>query len=436
MESRKESSPVRIALCSSKLSLLVERLIFVGLGAALAFLLLSFYLSSLTPILAPTPTPSTDHSIPTFYDDPSLSYTLDGGHLSDWDAKRRHWLRLHPNPSSSAKEKDERILMVSASHPSPCRNLDGDHLLLRFYKNKADYCRIHGHDLFYNTALLHPNMTGCWAKIPLIRAAMLAHPEAEWIWWIDEDAAFTDMEFRPPLSRYRAHDLVVPGWPSMVYEEKNWVGLNAGVFLIRNSQWGLDFLDAWARMGPQTPEFQAWGRTLASEIKGKTTPDADDQSALLHLLVYEKDRWADRVYLENDYDLHGYWAAVMGRLENSTEDYLAMERREPPLRRRHAEKFTRAHGEMRGRCLDREVAGDEWERRRRRRPFVAHFTGCQPCGGGHNPAYTWESCFAAIQRALDLADDQVLRAYGFGRVNGSGGYVRPLPYDFPASSVA
>ncbi|KAL4590642.1 hypothetical protein LXL04_003579 [Taraxacum kok-saghyz] len=47
---------------------------------------------------------------------------------------------------------------------SPAHNLGsvatsnpiGDHLLLRFFKNKVDYCRIHGYAIFYNNVLLHP----------------------------------------------------------------------------------------------------------------------------------------------------------------------------------------------------------------------------------------------------------------------------------------
>ena len=45
-------------------------------------------------------------------------------------------------------------------------------------------------------------MFGFWAKYPVVKAAMLAHPEVEWIWWVDSDAVFTDMEFKLPLERY------------------------------------------------------------------------------------------------------------------------------------------------------------------------------------------------------------------------------------------
>ncbi|MCD7471024.1 Anthocyanidin 3-O-glucosyltransferase 7 [Datura stramonium] len=88
-----------------------------------------------------------------FYDDPT-SYTMEKP-IKNWDEKRRQWLKLHPSFIPGA---EERILMVSGSQSTPCKNPIGDHLLLRFFKNKVDYCRIHGYDIFYNNILLQPKM--------------------------------------------------------------------------------------------------------------------------------------------------------------------------------------------------------------------------------------------------------------------------------------
>jgi len=44
-------------------------------------------------------------------------------------------------------------------------------------------------------------MVAYWAKIPVVRAAMLAHPQADWVWWVDADAFFTDMDFSLSLPR-------------------------------------------------------------------------------------------------------------------------------------------------------------------------------------------------------------------------------------------
>jgi len=49
------------------------------------------------------------------------------------------------------------------------------------FKNKVDYCRIHSYDVFYNNVFLHLKMVLYRAKLPVVRAAVLAHPEAEWI---------------------------------------------------------------------------------------------------------------------------------------------------------------------------------------------------------------------------------------------------------------
>jgi xyloglucan 6-xylosyltransferase len=37
---------------------------------------------------------------------------------------------------------------------------------------------------------------------------------------------------------------VLHGWDELVYGAKNWLGTNAGSFVIRNCRWSLDLLDA------------------------------------------------------------------------------------------------------------------------------------------------------------------------------------------------
>ncbi|PQQ12442.1 glycosyltransferase 6-like [Prunus yedoensis var. nudiflora] len=344
------------------------------------------------------------HSDPpheTFYDDPELSYFIEKP-VNNWDQKRRVWLDLHPSFAAGSRD---RVLLVTGSQPSVCKNPIGDHLLLRFFKNKVDYCRLHGHDIFYNDAYLHPKMDSYWAKLPIIRAAMLAHPEAEWIWWMDSDAVFTDMEFKVPLGRYKDHNLVVHGWPNMVYEDKNksWTGLNAGVLLIRNCQWSMDLIDVWASMGPLSPDFERWGQILTSVFKDKLFPVSDDQSSLIYLLFTNKEKWGDNTYLEGEYNLEGYWLALVGKYDILTESYIKMERNEGVLRRRHAEKVNEWYDTEREKYL----------KRRERRPFVTHFTGCQPCSGEHNPQYSADLCWNEMKRALNYADNQVLKNYGF-----------------------
>lgn len=362
---------------------------------------------------------------PSFYDDPTIGYTIESG-IEGWDEKRRDWIRQHPEFLPGASE---RVLLLTGSQPAPCRNPIGDHLLLRFFKNKVDYCRIHGYDIFYNNALLHPKMGSYWAKIPAVRSAMVAHPEAEWIWWVDSDAAFTDMEFRLPLAKYKDHNLIVHGWPHLVYDSKSWVSLNAGVFLIRNCQWSMDFLSVWASMGPQTPEYDKWGKIQRSLFKDKLFPESDDQSALVYLLLMQKEKWADRIYLESDYYFEGYWVEIVGSLTNKTERYVEMERGVRRLRRRRAEKVSVEYGEAREEYMKGWGSGLGSSRR----PFITHFTGCQPCSGNHNEMYPGESCWDGMRRALNFGDNQVLRNFGYVHQDHlDSAHLSALPFDYPA----
>ncbi|XP_065874911.1 putative glycosyltransferase 7 [Euphorbia lathyris] len=361
----------------------------------------------------------------TFYDDPELSYSIEKP-IKNWDEKRKEWLKLHPSFAAGARD---RVVMVTGSQSKPCKNPIGDHFLLRFFKNKVDYCRIHGYDIFYNNVLLHPKMPSFWAKYPVVKAAMLAHPEAEWIWWVDSDAMFTDMEYKLPLRRYdfKNHNLVVHGWEKLIYGAKSWTSLNAGVFLIRNCQWSMDFMDKWANMGPMSSDFKKWGKIQRSLFKDKLFPESDDQSALIYM-IYKDKELMDKIYLEGEYYFEGYWFDIVSTYDNITDKYTEIERGDPKLRRRHAEKVSEQYGAFREKHL--KAAGNgkgSW-----RRPFITHFTGCQPCSGDHNKMYEGDSCWNGMVKALNFADNQVLRKYGFVHPDLlDTNTVEETPFDYP-----
>ncbi|KAM6569541.1 hypothetical protein CsatB_017526 [Cannabis sativa] len=303
---------------------------------------------------------------------PNVTYTL-GPKIENWNQERKAWLDSNPEFPSYVNGKP-RILLVTGSPPKPCDNPIGDHYLLKGIKNKIDYCRLHGIEIVYNLAHLDKELAGYWAKLPLLRRLMLSHPEVEWIWWMDSDALFTDMVFEIPVSKYDNYNLVVHGYPDLMFEQKSWIALNTGSFLFRNCQWSLDLLDAWAPMGPKGPVREEAGRVLTAYLKGRPAFEADDQSALIYLLLSQKDQWMDKVFLENSYYLHGYWAGLVDRYEEMIEKY------HPGL-------------------------GDE------RWPFVTHFVGCKPCGSYGD--YPVEKCLSSMERAFNFADNQVLQLYGF-----------------------
>lgn len=361
----------------------------------------------------------------TYYDDSNLSYLI-GNSFKNWDEKRAEWLMQHPRYINGARNK---VLLVTGSQSSLCESPIGDYFLLRLFKNKVDYCRIHGYDIFYNTAVLHHKMDKLWSKPAVIRAAMLAHPEVEWIWWVDADAVLTNMEFKLPLDKYKNHNIVVDGWPNKIFEKRSWIGLNAGVVLFRNCQWTMEFLNTWASMGPISPGFERWGKILKATFTDVSDSKSNDQSAMAYMLLKQFDKWGSKFYMENEFCFQCYWAMAVDWFKSATNAYMDMEMSVTELRRRHAELATESYGELREKYLKeggyRENTG--------RRPFITHFTGCSPCSGKHDPIYDGDSCREGMEKALNFADNQVLRNFGFVRhqIENTTSWVFPLPFDAP-----
>eukprot|EP00250_Pteridium_aquilinum_P020719 c24916_g1_i1 orf=317-1540(+) len=327
-------------------------------------------------------------------------YSLGRRPMPNWDTERQLWLAEHPDKKNYTNLGEPRLFMLTGSQPQPCRGYKGDYLVLRAFKNKVDYCRLHDVQIFFNSAILDKNMDSFWSKLPLVRASMEAHPEAEWFWWVDSDLVITDMLFELPLHTYGQYNLVLHGWETEVFEKRSVMGLNAGSFLIRNCGWSMRFMDRWASMGPKGPIRDLAGR-LQSALLPNRPPDypGDDQAALIYFMIREHHLWGDKILLERSYNLNGYWLDMVGDMESID----AMERG------------------------DKSATNVESNKAHLSRSFVTHFTGCQPCSGNRNPAYTKHQCEHEMERALNLADNQVLLSMGFRHPNLNSLDVERLP---------
>nr|CAD1833266.1 unnamed protein product [Ananas comosus var. bracteatus] len=205
-------------------------------------------------------------------------------------------------------------------------------------------------------------MAGFWAKLPLIRALLLAHPEVEFLWWMDSDAMFTDMAFELPC------------------------------FLLRNCQWSLDLLDAWAPMGPKGPVRAAAGKLLTSALKDRPVFEADDQSAMVYLLATQRDKWGPR----------STWrAATTSTGTGHPRRPLRGDDREPPARPRRPPLAPR-HPLRRLQAL----------RQVRRLPV--------------------ERCLKQMDRAFNFGDNQILQMYGFAHKSLSSRRVKRIRNDTAA----
>ena len=113
---------------------------------------------------------------------------------------------------------------------------------------------------------------------------------------------------------------------------------------------------------------------LTAKLVDRPAFEADDQSALVYLMLFGDAKWRTRMWLEWAFYLHGYWKFVVYNYEN------VMAKNKPGF------------------------GDDRW-------PFVTHFVGCKPC----QYSVTGEvgECFKQMERAFNFADNQVLGIYGY-----------------------
>lgn len=310
------------------------------------------------------------------YEFPAEPYLL-GVRIDDWDEQRKSWLDANPSMKSMPDGKP-RVLIVTGSQPNPCHSPTGDHFHIKALKLKMDYARMHQYEIFYNFAHFDPLFGIYWAKLPLIRTLMLSHPEIEWFIWVDSDAVFTDMLFEPPLHKLdeAGKHMAMWAWEEGFWKYKSWIAVNVGVFLIRNCQWSLDLFDKWSPMGPEGPVRTEYGKMLSNFLDRYDNYPADDQSALIYLMLTDEAVMSKIQLVDQEYMISGWWVTVVSSFERSIETY------HPGL-------------------------GDN------RWPWITHFTGCSPCNGGNNPEYSYDRCMMNITKAFNFAEDQVLAYMGY-----------------------
>eukprot|EP00271_Cylindrocystis_brebissonii_P003498 TRINITY_DN14533_c0_g1_i1.p1 TRINITY_DN14533_c0_g1~~TRINITY_DN14533_c0_g1_i1.p1 ORF type:complete len:722 (-),score=165.74 TRINITY_DN14533_c0_g1_i1:417-2582(-) len=299
-------------------------------------------------------------------------FTL-GPKMKGWDLEREQYKAAHPGCNVSRLGKP-RMMLVTASNAAPCDKPAGNYLLNKMLKNKIDYTRIKDIELYEAQGLLRQDFEVYWCKYPLLRSLMLGHPEVEWFWWMDSDAIITDMAFDIPLERYNRLNLVIHGWKEMVYDLKDWTGVNAGIFLIRNCRSSLDLLDEWASYGVRGETRNFWGKVFYANLRSRPIFDGDDQAAIQWILQHRRKKWGHRVLIEHSYALHSFWKPVVQR-------YSEIQANSKPGK-----------------------GDDSW-------PFVTHFVGCKFCEGSES--YEAKECQDQILRAFNLADNQVLARYGY-----------------------
>eukprot|EP00245_Coleochaete_scutata_P018185 TRINITY_DN9313_c0_g3_i1.p1 TRINITY_DN9313_c0_g3~~TRINITY_DN9313_c0_g3_i1.p1 ORF type:complete len:440 (+),score=85.52 TRINITY_DN9313_c0_g3_i1:112-1431(+) len=282
-------------------------------------------------------------------------------------------------------KKDVKMMIVTAEEPDTCPLVGGDKMFMKAFKNKVDYCRIRGYcQVWYSLEFWDPNMDMFWRKGPILKPLMEKHKDIEWFMWMDSDALFTDMAFDIPLDEYdqAGLNIIFPGAETQVYDKADWLGVNAGIFVMRNCDFSMEFLDMWMELGRRENRVPN-GKIISEEIPGRPQDwEADDQGALVYLLRKHRDEWSGLVKLEESYRLHGYWSMLV----DSMDDWWK-------------------NGNQ---PCEKEGCPERW-------PFITHFCGCKLCFGKY--ATDLDKCLATFNIAYHFADNQVLHHYGMEHIN-------------------
>ena len=102
--------------------------------------------------------------------------------------------------------------------------------------NKRRYAALHGYDLLVSTQVADPSRPAAWSKILEVRKHL---PSYDWLLFIDVDT----LVMNPNV---RLEDIADDTVDQVIAADHN--GINSGVWLVRNSEWTMWFLDElWAQ---------------------------------------------------------------------------------------------------------------------------------------------------------------------------------------------
>ena len=302
------------------------------------------------------------------------------------------------NDKVACQRVPPRVLLVTSEQPQECSTATAQWLNGRAMRNRLNYAQRHGWKLFWWTDTVDPDYAGIkenamWNKPMLLYKLLNSNITSgiEWLFWIDSDAIFMDMDFSLPLDEYEqlGYNLVLWGETKMVDADDqhdqapSYFGLNAGVMLMRNNDWTRAFLRRILDAGDNIEGSTA---VQGAVLKGMCDRAYDcvvsDQSTIVYLLSQEPDKWRNQTLLEKRFALNGHWQQYAGHLVSGSL----------------------------------KLKDSIW--RSDRVPYIMHFAGCQLCSGLTDAHYAnWDACRDAMGEALNHVEDWALSKLGLRHAN-------------------
>lgn len=209
------------------------------------------------------------------------------------------------NVLPDSHKNTSNVLIVTAISPKRCRGVDSDFLMLLSKNNKADYARIHNYDVLWSQEQVSPKLRGAWNKVATVHNLLLT-TAYEWIVWMDYDVLIYDLNFAIPFKKY-AEDFILWGLEKELYFDGDaHMGLNTGVFYVRNTPWSRELLARVGAIGEAWFEEKQKGARILQLNNYTWNPRFENQNGFTYVLK----TWPEagiKTRLERDYTMNGYW---------------------------------------------------------------------------------------------------------------------------------
>lgn len=104
-------------------------------------------------------------------------------------------------------------------------------------QNFQDYCDKNNYDFICSNVSIDLSRKPTWSKIMILQQNLKNY---EWLMWIDADAAITSKDIK-------IESIIDDNYNIIITREdcRDGIIINAGVFLIKNTEWSKNFLDKW-----------------------------------------------------------------------------------------------------------------------------------------------------------------------------------------------
>ena len=166
--------------------------------------------------------------------------------MAPWQTSKETEETLHVCITTMSDAKTESLFHKEAPR-------DFSNVLDATWNNRMAYAAKHNYALINASELIDVQRPPAWSKILAVQDAMTTG--CDWVFWMDADALIMNSEIRL--------EEILPSNPDanlVITQDVN--GFNAGMWLMRNSPWSIDFLREWWSM---THYIRKAGGTLSGD---------------------------------------------------------------------------------------------------------------------------------------------------------------------------